>query len=87
MDKELTTNEMSAVLALAERVSKLKQLKLTGVGVITNWLLRRVIPSKKQVHLGLEYSGIQDPTYESNHHIKMTQLEGLLGKMFQSTDG
>jgi hypothetical protein len=48
--EEPIDSEMSAVLALAEKVSKLKGLGLTGVGVGTNWLARRVIPLKKQVH-------------------------------------
>jgi hypothetical protein len=35
---------------------------LTGVYMVTHWLAHRVMPLKKQVHPGWEYSGAQDPT-------------------------
>jgi hypothetical protein len=78
---------MPIVLALAEKVSKLKQLSLTGVSVVTNWQTHRVTPLKKQVHPDWEYSGIQDLTCEVSCHIMTTKLESLLKEMFQSTYG
>jgi hypothetical protein len=77
---------MPSVLALAERVSKLKYLRLTRVDVVANWLAHRAVPLKEQVHPDWEYNGIQDPTCEVNHHITIVKLEHLLKEMFQSTD-
>jgi hypothetical protein len=55
--------------------------------VATNWLARRVVPLKQQVHPGWEYSGIQDPISEVNCHITTAKLESLLKEMFQNIDG
>jgi hypothetical protein len=73
--EELTGVEMPIVQALAKKVSKLKQLRLIGVSVVTNWLARWVTPLKKQVHPRWEYRGIQDPTCEVNRHITTAKLE------------
>jgi hypothetical protein len=53
--EELVDAEMSAMKALANRISVLKGIGLTGVGMVTNWLACRVIPLKKQIHPGWEY--------------------------------
>jgi hypothetical protein len=46
---------MAIVTALASRVSKLKELVLTGVSVAASWLVPQVMPLKNQVHPGWEY--------------------------------
>jgi hypothetical protein len=61
------------VLALADKVIKLKRLDMTGVALVANWLARHIISLKKQVH----------PRWE---HLKKTQLSKLLGEIFQSID-
>jgi hypothetical protein len=71
--------------ALASRVSELKGLGLIRVCMAANWLARRVIPLKKQVHPGLDCSGAQDPTQESGDNIEAKKLVELLGEMFQNT--
>jgi hypothetical protein len=43
---------------MIDKVNLLKEKGLTGVGVATHSLARRVQPLKKQVHLGWEYSGL-----------------------------
>jgi hypothetical protein len=73
-------------LALAKKVSKVKRLRLRGIGMVANWLARRVIPLRKQVHPGCEYNRISDTTCETNHHLKNTQLSKLLSEILQSTD-
>jgi hypothetical protein len=57
------------VAALTKKINILKEQGLTGVYVATHWLVRRVLPLKKQVHPGWEYSGLQDPTQETNEKI------------------
>jgi hypothetical protein len=61
---------MPRVLTLAEMVSKLKGLRLIGVGMVANWLASQFISMKKQVHPGWEYNRINDPTCEANYHFK-----------------
>jgi hypothetical protein len=51
----------------------------------THWHARRVIPLKKQVHPGWEYSGLQDPTRETSEKIPLELLVKLLDEMFQDT--
>jgi hypothetical protein len=53
--------------------------------VAAHWLSRRVIPLKKQVHPGWEYSGLEDPTRETNVKITLEHLVKLLEEMFQDT--
>jgi hypothetical protein len=60
---------------------------LTKIYVATNWLAHWVMPLKKQVHPGWEYSGFNDPTREIIEKIKSSKLVKLLEKMFQNTSG
>jgi hypothetical protein len=46
-------------------------------------MARRVQSLKKQVHPGWEYSGLQDPTRESQEKITPELLVKHLGEMFQ----
>jgi hypothetical protein len=73
---------MAIVTALAGRVSELKVLRLTGVGVAANWLAHRVTRLNKQVHPGWEYCGVQDPTRELGDNMEPTKLVELLQGMF-----
>jgi hypothetical protein len=50
--EEPTTSEIPLVSALAGRINELKDLGLTGVSMATNWLVCRLVPLKKQVHMG-----------------------------------
>jgi hypothetical protein len=63
----------------------MKEHGLTRVCIATHWLARRVIPLKKQVHPDWEYSGVQDPTRETNEKITPERLVKLLQDMFQDT--
>jgi len=74
---------MPEVLELPIKVRHLASLGLTGVGVAANWLRRRVIPLKQQVHPAWEYSGPSDPTRESPEEIPDSTLERYLREMFQ----
>ena len=40
----------------------LKQQGLTGFGIVSSFLHRRVQPLKEREHLGFEYSGAEDPS-------------------------
>jgi hypothetical protein len=46
---------------------------------------RRVQPLNKQVHPGWEYSGLQDPTQESQENITLELLVKHPGELFQDT--
>jgi hypothetical protein len=49
------------------------------------WLVHQVQPLKKQVHSSWEYSGLQDPTWESHENITLELLVKHLGELFQDT--
>jgi hypothetical protein len=51
----------------------------------THWLARGVLPLKKQVHLGWEYSGLQDLTRETSEKITLELLVKHLEEIFQDT--
>jgi hypothetical protein len=53
------------VAALINKVNLLKENGLIGVCMVAHWLAQGVQPLKKQVHPSWEYSGLQDPTQET----------------------
>jgi hypothetical protein len=53
--------------------------------VANHWLAHRVVPLKKQVHPGWEYSRVKDPSRETNEKITPEHLVKLLEEMFQDT--
>jgi hypothetical protein len=67
--EEPTPLKLPQVAAPTNKINLLKEQGLTGVCVATHCLARGVLPLKKQVHLGWEYSGLQDPTQETNEKI------------------
>jgi hypothetical protein len=72
--EEPTPLELPQVAALTNKINHLKEQGLTGVCVATHWLARRVLPQKKQVHPGWEYSGLQDPAQETSDKITLELL-------------
>jgi hypothetical protein len=80
--EELSEFKMPLVVALANRVSELKELSLTGVSVTANWLVHRVTPLKNQVHPGWECNGVQDPTRETSDNVEANKMVKLLQEMF-----
>ena len=74
---------MPEVLDLQAKVRHLASQGLTGVGVAANWLRRRVIPLKLQVHPVFDYSGLSDLTQECPEEISESTLERYLREMFQ----
>jgi hypothetical protein len=71
------------VAALTDKVNLLKGKCLIGLCVATHWLACQVQPLKKQVHLGWEYSGLQDLTWESQEKITLEFLVKHLGEILQ----
>jgi hypothetical protein len=53
--------------------------------VATHWLARRVLPLKKQIHLGWEYSGLQDLTQDTIDKITPELLVKHMEEIFQDT--
>ena len=54
--------EVQAIQPFLNRISMLKQQGLTGFGIVSSFLRRRVQPLKEREHLGFEYSGAEDPS-------------------------
>jgi hypothetical protein len=68
---------------LIDKVNLLKEKGLIGVCMSAHWLVRQVQPLKKQVHPIWEYSGLQDPTQETQEKKTLEHLLKHLGEMFQ----
>jgi hypothetical protein len=83
--EEPTIAKLPIVASLARRVSDLKRRGLINVCVVANWLARQVMPLKKYVHPGWEYSGLQDPTQETTDNIDVDQMVKVLEEIFQNT--
>jgi hypothetical protein len=69
---------------LGNQVNDLKNQDLTGVYVAAHWLVRRVMPLKKKVQPGWEYSGIHDPTQETCVTPRPNKIQEILQEMFQN---
>jgi hypothetical protein len=80
--EEMTPLELPQVAALTNKVNLLKEKGLMGVCVAAHWLACWVQPLKKQVHLGWQYSGFQDPTQESQEKITLELMLKNLGEIF-----
>jgi hypothetical protein len=83
--EETTPLELSHVATLTNKINLLKEHGLTRGCVAAHWLASRVLPLKKQVHPGWEYSGVQDLTRETNDKFTPKHLLKLLEEMFQDT--
>jgi hypothetical protein len=81
--EEPTPLEAPQVDALIDKVNLLKEKGLTRVCIAAHWLACRVQPLKKQVHSGWEYSGLQDPTRETQEKMAPELLVKHLGEIFQ----
>ena len=58
----LTMDELQAIKPFLERICTLKQQGLTGFGIVSSFLRRRVQPLKERENFGFEYSGAEDPS-------------------------
>jgi hypothetical protein len=83
--EESTPLELPHVAAFTNKINLLKEHDLTRVCVATHWLACRVLPQKKQVHPGWEYSWVKDTTRETSDKITLEHLVKLLEEMFQDT--
>src|SRR5207237_2121632 len=61
-----TVEEMVQVNALVKKLAVCRSEGVNGVGVVVNFLGRRVQPIKDRLHLASEYTGRGDPTCESS---------------------
>jgi hypothetical protein len=83
LSEEPTPLKAPQVAALIGKVNLFKEKGLTDVCVAAHWMAQRVQPLKKQVHLGWEYSGLQDPTRETQKKMALELLVKHLEEIFQ----
>ena len=57
---------MEQVHQLLDIIEERKKAGVTGLGVVLSFVNRRVHPIKERVNLGYEFSGVGDPTRESD---------------------
>jgi len=60
--------------------------RLDGLGVVGNFIVRRVMPCHRRVHLAYEYVGSQDPTRMSPKGLEKTEVQQLMNELFNLTD-
>ena len=58
----LTVDELQAIKLFLDRICALKQQGLTGFGIVSSFLRRRVQPLKERENYGFEYSRAEDPS-------------------------
>jgi len=71
---------------LLEEIERLKaDHQICGASVIAHWLMRRIQPLQRRVHLGFQYTGVADPSCYSRSKITEDDLKdrvlGLLKNM------
>ena len=79
----VTTAEVQAIQPFLDRISTLKQQGLTGFGIVSSFLCRRVQPLKERENFGFEYSGAEDssrmvPALELTNEEVLEHLQKLL---------
>jgi hypothetical protein len=63
-DREvISTMEIEGIRPFLIQIRTMKDQGLSGVGVVTSFIRRRVQPLKDRVHYSFEYTGCQDPTW------------------------
>ena len=58
----MMTAELQTIKPFLEKICTLKQQGLTGFGIVSSFLRRRVQPLKEREHYGFEYSRAEDPS-------------------------
>jgi hypothetical protein len=61
--------------------------RLDGLGVVGNFVCRRVMPCQKRVHSAYEYAGSQDPTRMRPEVLEKAEVQQLLNELFNFADG
>ena len=76
--------EMGQVNDLLEMIEVKKRQGVSGLGVVTNFIYRRVNPIKERVHPAYEFTGLGDPTRESDARWELDALSDRLRSLFAS---
>jgi hypothetical protein len=61
--------------------------RLDGLGVVGNFVCRRVMPYQKRVHSAYEYAGSLDPTRMRPEVLEKAEVQQLLNELFNFADG
>ena len=61
--------------------------RLDGLGVVGNFICRRVMPCQKRVHSAYEYAGSADPTRMRSEILEKAEVQQLLNELFNFADG
>jgi hypothetical protein len=55
-----------------------------GTSVIVHWILRRIQPLQRRVHLGFQYTGEGDPTRYTRAKIFEADLKGRVDRLLKN---
>ena len=60
--------------------------QITGAFVVAHWIIQRVQPLQRRVHLAFEYTGEEDPTRYTREKISEDELEGRVAALMKNID-
>ena len=70
---------------LLREIERLKvDHQITGTSMIVHWTLRRIQPLQRQVHLGFQYTGEEDPTRYTRAKISEANLKGRVDRLLKN---
>ena len=70
---------------LLREIERLKvDHQITGTSMIVHWTLRRIQPLQRQVHLGFQYTGEEDPTRYTHARISEVDLRGRVDRLLKN---
>lgn len=69
---------------LIDRIAKLKQEGLTGVGVAFSFMMRRIQLLQQRCHSGYEYTGVTDPSRLSPDELSTDEIMVRLKRMLKN---
>ena len=72
---------------VADLMKQIDWSRLDGLGVVGNFVCRRVMPCQKRVHSAYEYAGSQDPTRMRPEVLEKEEVQQLLNELFNFADG
>ena len=63
-DKEtLSVTELEGIRPFLKQIRAMKDQGLSGVGVVANFIRRRIQPLQERIHYGFKYTGLEDPAW------------------------
>ena len=80
------TDRLEYTGQVSELMSLINWSRLDRLGVVVNFLARRVMPCQRSVHLTSEYAGSQDPTRMHQDSLEKSDIQRRMNELFNLAD-